>query len=309
MSVIVTGASGFIGQHLCANLDSSGISVRRLVRRACDAPGSVVIEDLGARPSLDAVLEGVDCIVHAAGLAHGKASGDGQADLVRINVNATRWLAEEAVAKGVKRFVFLSSIGVLGSRTEGGGSLDENSLPNPLDPYSVSKKDAEVVLQDVAVRTGLEVVIVRPPLVYGPGAPGNFSRLVKLVASGLPLPLASVDNRRAVIGIDNLVEFLVLCMKHPNAAGHSFLVSDGRDLSTPEFVRKIAAAMGRSAHLFPCPPRLLEIAGKAIGRSPELQRLLGSLQVDISHTRERLGWSPSMSIGESLRRAFASQSN
>ena len=166
----------------------------------------------------------------------------------------------------------------------------------------MSKWEAEQALWDVSVKTGLEVVVVRPPLVYGPGAKGNLARLLKLVRSGLPLPLGAVQNKRSLIGLDNLVDLIIRCADHPAAAGQTFLVSDGEDLSTPDLLRHMAEAMGRSARLLPVPVPLLRLAGSALGKRAEIDRLVGSLQIDSSHTRRVLGWTPPVSVQEGIRR-------
>jgi nucleoside-diphosphate-sugar epimerase len=242
----------------------------------------------------------------------------------RGNVHGTLNLARQAAAKGVKRFLFLSSVKVSGERTDGlpwpfgprndgtmssreaarplGDPFTVNDEPRPEDAYGLSKWEAERGLWEIASQTGMEVLVVRPPLVYGPGVKGNFARLLDLVRSGVPLPLAAVNNRRSFIGLDNLVDLLIRCVDHPKAAGQTLLVSDGQDLSTPELLGMIANAMGRPARLFPVPVPLLRLAGQALGRLNEVDRLVGSLQVDSSATRQLLGWTPPVSVEEGVRR-------
>jgi nucleoside-diphosphate-sugar epimerase len=220
-----------------------------------------------------------------------------------VHVEVTRRLAVQAAASGVRRFVFLSSVKVNGESTDGlPRPFGARNDAKPRDPYGISKWEAEQALWEVSAKTGLEVVVVRPPLVYGPGVKGNLARLLKLVRSGVPLPLGAVENKRSLIGLDNLVDLLIRCVDHPEAADQTFLVSDGEDLSTPDLIRHMAAAMGRSPRLFPVPVSLLRLAGSALGKRAEIDRLLGSLQIDSSHTRQVLGWTPPVSIKEGIRR-------
>ena len=219
-----------------------------------------------------------------------------------VNVEGTRNLAEQAAALGVKRLVYLSSIKVNGERTEVGSRFARVDEPLPEDPYGISKWEAEQALWDVSARTGLEVVVVRPPLVYGLGVKGNFRRLLRLVASGVPLPLGAVCNRRSLVGLDNLVDLLIRCVDHPAAAGQTFLISDNHDLSTLTLIRGLARTLGKSPRLLPVPLSILRLAGSITGKAAEVERLIGSLQVDITHTREVLGWTPPMSVDEGLRK-------
>ena len=219
-----------------------------------------------------------------------------------MNTAATRRLASLAVQAGAKRFLFLSSIGVNGVFTSVSQRFNHCDEPNPLEDYAISKWEAEQALWEISAKTGLEVVVVRPPLVYGPSAKGNLARLLKLVRLGLPLPLGAVQNKRSLIGLDNLVDLLTRCVDHPAAAGQTFLVSDGEDLSTPDLLRHMAAAMGRSARLIPVPVPLLRLAGSALGKQVEIDRLVGSLQIDSSYARQVLGWTPPVSVQEGIRR-------
>jgi nucleoside-diphosphate-sugar epimerase len=231
---------------------------------------------------------------------------DSLSEYRRVNVQDTLSLARQAAAVGVKRFIFLSSVKVNGESTDGlstpFGSRNGGAGAAPEDAYGLSKWEAEQGLWRIAYQTGMEIVVVRPPLVYGPGVKGNFARLLDLVRSGVPLPLAAVNNRRSFIGLDNLVDLLIRCVDHPKAAGQTLLVSDGQDLSTPELLRMIANAMGRPERLFSMPVPLLRLAGRVFGRVNEVDRLVGSLQVDSSVTRERLGWTPPVSVEEGVGR-------
>lgn len=325
MRLLVTGASGFIGQSVCRELVARGHTVHGVIRSLDSvSPASLVgldysaIGDIGAGIDWSAVLdsrirgdrvksenrEGIDCIIHCAARAHviHETESDALAAYRAVNVDGTRRLAEQAANAGVRRFVFLSSIGVLGIHTNGRGPFFVYEAPSPVEDYAISKWEAEKALHAVAACTGLEVVIVRPPLVYGPGAKGNFTRLLELVSRGLPLPLAAVDNRRSLVGLDNLVDLLIRCAEHPRVAGQTFLVSDGLDLSTSELLHRIAAVMGRPRRLFPVPVPLLRAAGRIFGRLNEIDRLVGSLQVDASHTRNVLDWTPPVSVEEGFRK-------
>lgn len=308
MLVAVTGASGFVGRHLCEALGSSGHSVRALVRRQGVVPGGFVIGDLGGEFALGNALDGVGCLVHTAARVHApRVRGeDSKTAFYQVNVRGTELLARHAAAAGVRRLVFVSSIGVLGSCTPKDARFHSSSLPAPTNPYSVSKLEAEKALQEIAGRTGLEWVIVRPPLIYGPRAPGNFASLLQVLGTGLPLPFASIDNLRSMIGIENLVELLALCVTHRGASGQILLASDGEDVSTPDLIHRLCTIMGRPARLFPCPHRVLELLGRLTGRAGEIQGLVRSLQIDSSGTRDMLGWRPSRGLDEGLRNAVLS---
>lgn len=295
--MLVTGADGFVGRVLCPLLASAGHRVRGAVRtlppnRQVSA-GCIAVGDIGAHPDWRAALEGVDVVVHLAGRAH-VMHEPGQADPVslyrRVNVAATEMLARACAAAGVHRLVFASSIKVNGDATYG-QPYRATDPPHPEDDYGRSKWDAEQHLHAVAAETGLDVVIVRPPLVYGPGVKGNLARLMRLIERGVPLPLAQVDNRRSMIGVGNLADALRVCIEHPRAAGCTFLVSDGSDISTPELIRAIAAALGHPARLLAVPATMLRLAANAAG-SGTLRRLIGSLQVDSGPIRSELDWRP-----------------
>lgn len=309
IKVLVTGASGFVGAELCRQLGPRGYTVRAAVRslqRPEVAPNveSLVVGNLETAIDWSSALLGVDCVVHCAARAHvlRDTEADALAKYRLINVVGTRRLAEQAAAAGVRRFLYISSIGVLGVQTNGRGPFTISDLPQPLEDYAISKLEAERALWSVASKTGLEVVVVRPPLVYGPGAKGNFARLLKLVRVGLPLPLGSVHNQRSFVGLDNLVDLLIRCIEHPAAAGQTLLVSDGEDVSTASLLRYMAAGLGRSARLMPVPVILLRIVARTLGKRAEIDRLLGSLQVDSRHTRELLDWTPPVSVSDGIGR-------
>ena len=229
-------------------------------------------------------------------------AADPLADFRAVNVALTLQLAQAAVAAGVRRLIYLSSVKVNGDSTHPGKPFRESDLPQPPDPYGVSKWEAENALLAFALNHPLEVVIIRPPLVYGPGVKANFARLINLVGKGIPLPFAALDNRRSLVSIDNLVDFIICAMQHKSAAGEVFMVSDGDDISTPELIRRIAHAQGRSARLLAVPPSALQWIGKISGKSDVVERLCGNLQVDIEKARVILGWQPRYSMQECLKR-------
>ena len=248
-------------------------------------------------------------VVHAAARVHIMRDivSDPLLEYRKVNVDGTLNLARQSARAGVERFVFISSIKVNGEETVVGHAFRPEDEAKPVDPYGISKWEAEQGLRKIAKETGMEVVIIRPPLVYGPGVKGNFANLIKLVRKGLPLPLGAIHNRRSMIALDNLVDLIITCIDHPNAANQVFLASDGQDLSTTELLQGLAQAMGRSSRLLPVPGALLSLAATILGKKPVVDRLLGSLQVDISKTRELLDWTPPISVDDGLRRCFEFQ--
>lgn len=307
MKVLVTGAIGFVGQALCARLCEMGHQVVPAVRRAKGLPNECVVGDIDGTPDWAHGLEGSDAVVHLAARVHvmHENATDPWAAFHRTNVTATLALALQAVASGVRRFVYLSSVKVNGEATMDGQVFTEHDTPAPLDLYGRSKMEAEQGLLDIAERTGLEVVIIRSPLVYGPGVKGNFASLIKLVKTGMPLPLGAVENRRSMIALDNLVSFTALCTDveaSPNAKGQVFLVSDGEDVSTAELLRRVAKAYGCRARLFSAPVGLMYVAARLIGKGSVADRLFGSLAVDNSKARQMLGWHPPSSMDEQLKK-------
>lgn len=308
MLTLVTGANGFVGSALCRRLAGDGRSARAAVRvgRAAPAGADIAeVADMTAATDWTAALQGVRQVVHLAARVHvmDERSADPLAEFRRINVEGTANLARQAAAAGVRRFVFLSSIKVNGESTLPGRPFKASDTPAPDDPYGVSKLEAEMALQEIAARTGMEVVCIRPPLVYGPGVKANFAAMMRWLHRGLPLPLAAVtENRRSLVGLDNLVDLLVTCLDHPAAANQIFLAGDGEDLSTADLLRRMGVALERPARLLPVPVGLLELGAALMGRRGIYQRLCGSLQVDIGHTRQLLDWSPPVSVDEGLRR-------
>jgi nucleoside-diphosphate-sugar epimerase len=263
------------------------------------------VGDLLPATDWSAALQDVDKLVHCAARVH--VMQDDSTDPLRayrlVNVECTLNLARQAAASGVRRFVFVSSIKVNGEATQPRQPFSADDLPAPLDPYGVSKLEAEQGLREIEARTGMEVVIVRPPLVYGPGVKANFASMMRWVARGLPLPFGAIDNARSMVALGNLVDFLVTCLKHPEAAGQTFLVSDGEDVSTTELLRRTAKAMGKKALLLPIPSSVLVSGATLLGKRSVAQRLCGSLQVDIEKTRRLLGWNPPLTLDQGLKKA------
>jgi nucleoside-diphosphate-sugar epimerase len=292
----VTGGNGFVGRALVGALEQGGHEVRPMVRRAPPGPSNVFsVGDIGPDTRWADALKGLQCVIHCAAHVHrmGEPTGD---SYQRVNALGTLRLAEAAALAGVQRLVFVSSIKVLGESTPPGIAFLHDSPPAPQDAYGASKWEAEKGLWEVAARTGLEVVVVRPPLVYGPGVGANLGQLLQWVARGIPLPLASVRNRRSLVALPNLVSLLTLCTQHPGAPGHTFLVSDGHDLSTPELVRMMAQSMGISARLVPFPVTWLSALGQLTRNGARIDRLTQNLQVNIRHTLVTLGWRPPFDV-------------
>jgi len=302
-SVLVTGATGFVGQALVTALRAQQRQISRALR--ISAPGNatddIIVGDIGQETDWQPALQGVDCVVHLAARTHvlQESAADPLTTYRRINVEATRRLAQQAAAAGVRRFVFLSSIKVNGEST-GEHPFTANDAPQPLDAYGISKREAEDVLRQIGANTGMDIVILRPPLVYGPGVKGNFLRLLQAVARGTPLPLASIKNGRSLVYVGNLVDAIITCIDAPAAAGKTFLVSDGEDVSTPALVRKIAAALNTKPRLLPCPPALLHFGAALLGKRAAMMRLTGSLAVDSSALRQELHWQPRYSLDQGL---------
>ena len=310
--VLVTGATGFVGRAVVTQLVArGGYEVLALTRRSTTrpVPGARYLSggDLTTQRHWQPMLAGVNLLIHTAARVHilNHRTVDSVAEFERVNVEGTLELAREAAATGVQRFIFLSSIGVNGVQTKAGTAFSEADPPNPHNVYARSKLEAERGLRRLAEQTGLEVVIIRPPLVYGPGVKANFADLMQAVQRGWPLPLGSVNNRRSLVALDNLVDFIVTCMTHPRAANQTFLVSDGHDVSTVELVGGLAQAAGVPTHLYPIPLWALRAGAMLLGRSNDLQRLCGNLQVDISKARSLLDWVPPISLDQGLRRAIA----
>jgi nucleoside-diphosphate-sugar epimerase len=307
--VLVTGATGFLGRELILALMSRQISSVGTVRRELtdECLGHLeCVGELDASTDWSTVLPNIQAVIHTAARVHvmRDESSNALAAFRRTNVDGTLSLARQAVAAGVKRFIFVSSIKVNGEITFRDQPYRADDEPAPLDPYGISKLEAEAGLIALSKETGLEITIIRPPLVYGPGVKGNFANMIKLVEKGIPLPLGSTHNKRSLVGIDNLVDLIIRCIDHPDAANQIFLAGDGKDLSTTELLRSVGVAMGKPARLIPVPAGMLQLGAALLGKSAMAQRLLGSLQVDISKTCERLDWKPPYTVEEGLRRCF-----
>jgi len=313
LTVAVTGASGFVGSALVTRLAQSEAILRVCVRSKSAAHSEtvqpVVVGSLAADTDWHHAMRGVNVVLHLAARAHvmRETARDPLAEFRRVNVEGALNLARQAAAAGVKRFVFVSSVKVNGESTLPGCPFVADALPAPQDIYGLSKHEAEVGLRQIAAQTDMEVVVVRPPLVYGPGAvKGNFAAMMRWLQRGLPLPLGAVThNRRSLVALDNLVDLLAVCVDHPAAGNQTLLVSDDEDLSTTGLLTRMGQAMGRSARLFAVPPALLQQGARLLGQGGVAQRLLDSLQVDISKTRNLLDWTPPIGVDEGLRRAAA----
>lgn len=310
IKLAITGVGGFIGRAIFLKAANSIFNIlifsRRILSEPCFVKYNQVLFDLNLLLNVADNLAGVDVVIHCAALAHVQSSGlAGLEDFRSVNANGALKLAEVASKSGVKRFVFLSSIGVNGNQTT--APFTEASVPHPHDAYAVSKFEAEQALLDLAAQTGMEVVIIRPPLVYGPGAPGNFGSLVRWVQRGLPLPLGAVHNQRSLVALDNLVSLVLLCAdrtRSPQAANQVFVVADGEDVSTSTLLRKVARAAGRRSRLLPVPASWLRAVASLLGKRAVADRLLGNLQVDATKARTLLGWRPVVTMDEQLAKMF-----
>ncbi|QIL42833.1 SDR family oxidoreductase [Acidovorax sp. HDW3] len=303
--VLLTGASGFIGQSLVGRLGQCGVFVRPIFRSAMQTAGTkdaVIVPGLDASTNWNAVLHDVDVIIHTAARAHimRDEALDPLAEYRRVNVEGSLNLARQAAAAGVKRFVFISSVGVNGSATSG-KPFSADDTPSPAEPYALSKWEAEQGLHAIAAQTGLEVVIIRPPLVYGPHAPGNFGRLVSAVQRGAWLPLGAVHNRRTLVALENLVDLIALCARHPAAANQVFMAGDAEDVSTTLLLQRIGQAVGRPARLLPVPVWLMRAGAALLGKAQVVDKVCSDLQVDIGKTQALLGWVPPVDMQTAMR--------
>lgn len=303
--VLVTGTNGFIGRYLCASLKEKGFIVRAAIRgNVRDVSGVdeyIQVGDINESTDWLRAIQGVDFVVHLAGRAHvmDEQESDSASVYHRINVLGTKRLAEQAAQSGVKRFIFISSVKVNGEGSQ--VSYTERDVPVPQDAYGISKREAEDSLACVALETGLQMVILRLPLVYGPGVKANFKNLIKIAGSGLPLPFKGINNRRNFIYLGNLVDAIIACITHPLAAGETFLVSDGQDVSTPDLIKMIACTMNKKAVLFFLHPSILKALCKIVGKDKELEKLTGTLLVDSSKIRNLLGWKPPFAFEQGIQ--------
>lgn len=306
-SIFLTGATGFVGGAILKRLVAEKYTVVAALRNGPqlleDNVKIVHVESFDDATSWKDSLDGVDVVIHAAARVH--VMNDVEADPLgafrRVNVEGTLNLARHALKAGVRRFVFISSIKVNGEGTPAGIAYSPQDVPAPADPYGVSKMEAERGLRELAAESGMEVVVIRPVLVYGPGVKANFRSMMNWLDKGIPLPFGSIHNKRSLVALDNLVDLIITCISHPAAANQTFLVSDGDDLSTTQLLRKMASALDRPARLLPIPARALSGAAILLGKKSLSNRLCGSLQVDISKTRSLLGWSPIVSVDDALK--------
>jgi nucleoside-diphosphate-sugar epimerase len=301
--ILVTGTSGFIGRALCRAFAARRHEVRAVVRRETgDSSGPlstfaerVEVTDIADESDWPAKLAGIDAVVHLAAIAHRATD---EAAIRRVNVEGTARLARAAAGR-VCRFVFLSSVKVHGEES-GDHAFSETDTPHPEDAYGRAKLEAERSLHEIAAASGMELAVLRPPLVYGPGVKANFLRLLRWVDSGWPLPLGAVRNRRSLIYVGNLADAIVRAVEYPQAAGATFLVSDADDVSTPDLIGRLARALGRTPRLLSVPPRWLLLAGRLTGRTDAIRRLTGNLAVDCSAIQSRLGWKPPFTMADGL---------
>ena len=309
--ILVTGATGFVGravvQRLLVEDESQGVAVavRREDPKLSERVLQHVTGDLESSTDWSVALDGVSAVVHCAARVHVMAdtATNPLDEFRRVNVQGTLNLARQAAAAGVQRFVFVSSIKVNGEATQLGRPFTAADAPAPLDAYGVSKMEAEQGLREIALQTDMEVVIIRPPLVYGPDVKANFAAMMRWLRRGVPLPLGAIHNQRSLVALGNLVDLILTCLTHPAAANQTFLVSDSEDVSTTELLQRMGQAMGRPARLLPVPASWLKLAATLVGKPDVAQRLCGSLQVDIEKTRRLLGWTPPLSLAEGLKRA------
>lgn len=301
-NILVTGANGFVGRPLCHKLHADGYAVLQIIRSG-PIGEQIAIGDIGADHDWSNILKGVDCVIHLAARVHmmKENSQDPIEEYRRVNVNGTLNLARHAALAGVKRFVYVSSVKVFGEKTNPGCCFSADDIPNPSDPYAISKYEAERGLFGIARDSDLEVVVVRPPLIYGPGVKANFYNLIRLVDKGIPLPLGGINNRRSMVSISNLIDFICACCFSKDGKGQVFCVSDGRDVSTSELIGLIARSLRKKVFLLNSKLMMIEFLLRVFGKESVGERVFGSLQVDIQKNKTVLGWAPIKSIEESIQ--------
>lgn len=302
--IILTGASGFVGRNIKNTIPREKLIL--VGRRNLDEEYTFFSSDLDENSQYGSIMKDASCIIHCAARAHVMNEGNDNPYYLyhKINVDGTLNLARQAAVNGVKRFIYISSIKVNGESTRVNSPFTEKNIPAPEDAYGISKLVAENSLRELSIETNMEVVIIRPPLVYGPGVKANFSAMMNLASKNLPLPLGAINNKRSMVALDNLVDLIVTCIEHPKAANKTFLVSDDHDVSTTELLEMMVRAIGKTPRLLPVPMEWLKFAGKLIGKQAVIERLCGNLQVDISYTKEILGWQPPISMEEGIKRCF-----
>lgn len=297
---LVTGANGFVGRAFCKALAQRGFPFTAVTRSNSDTNSYIAIGDINGLTNWSSLLAGIDVVVHLAAHVHVSKTNQSPEIFHQVNVDGTANLARQAAQAGVKRLVFASSIKVNGEYTEA-QPFTENDPPSPVDSYGKSKLEAEQALWNISRETGMEIVVVRPPLVYGPGVKANFLNLVRLIEKGLWIPLGAIKNRRSLIYVENLADAAILCATHPRAAGETFLVSDGPALSTPELMSAIANALGKPCRMFLLPVSIMRFLARLTGKSSQMDKLVQSLEIDNSKIRNLLGWSPLFSMQQGLQ--------
>lgn len=303
--ILLTGATGFIGRRLCQVLPKD--KIRLMVRRRLtDKSFESFVSSIDRSAQYGEALRGVDVVIHTAGRAHVmKDDSDDPLTIYReVNTAGTINLAKQAAAHGVKRFIYLSSIKVNGEFTAVDKPFTPNGIVAPIEPYAISKAEAEQQLRSISKETDMEIVIIRPPLVYGPAVKANFALMMKLAQRNFPLPLGAIHNKRSFVALDNLVDLILTCIKHPDAGNKTFLVSDDHDLSTTELFQIMTRAGGNEPRLIPVPQKWLKLGGRILGKQLVIERLCGNLQVDITYTKSTLNWQPPLSVEEGIKRCF-----
>lgn len=308
--ILVTGANGFVGRALCAAAVAVGMEVRAATRGVSVSIAGVtsaMVGDVDGETAWGPVLVDCDAVVHLAARVHVmvESAQDPLTEFRRVNVLGTLNLARQASYAGVQRFIYMSSIKVNGEGTVPGRPFDACDVPQPMDAYAISKMEAEQGLQQIARETGMQVVIIRPPLIYGPGVKANFATMMRWVKYGVPLPLGAIKNQRSLVALDNLVDFTLACLTHPAAANEIFLVSDGDDVSTTELLQRMGRAIGRRTCLLPVPVKCLHWLALLFGKREVMRRLCDSLQVDIGKNRQLMQWTPLLNLDQGLKKIVA----
>lgn len=310
MKILVTGANGFIGRALWKALHLAGYQVRPAMRIPTQyhaISNQTIVGDITETTLWHEALQNITVVIHLAARVHvmNDTAIDSLAEFRKANVDATLNLARQAANAGVKRFIFLSSIKVNGEATRPEHPFSTDDTPTPTDAYGISKQEAEEALRSLASSTGMEIVIIRSPLVYGPGVRANFLNLMKLVKTGLPLPLGAIHSRRSMVALDNLIDLLITCTYHPAASGKTFMVSDDNDVNITQLLRMLACAMGKRSILLSVPVRIITVTAALLGKSAMTNRIIDSLQVDITQTKSILDWKPVVTMQESLNKTVA----
>jgi UDP-glucose 4-epimerase len=302
-TILITGATGFVGKAVSLRLPSSNLIT---VGRQSSDDKRFFRKNINGKTNYTDALNNVDIVIHIAGRAHvmNETCSDPLAEFREANTSGTLNLARQAASYGVERFIFISSIKVNGEMTQNNKKFKFDDFLKPMDAYGQSKAEAELGLKEIANDTGMEVVIIRPPLVYGPGVKANFAAMMNLAKRNIPLPLGATHNRRSLVALDNLVDLIITCIDHPKAANQTFLVSDDNDVSTTELLQMMTRAAGKKPMLLPIPLSWLKFASKLIGKQAVIDRLCGNLQIDMSHTKETLDWQPPITVDEGIKRCF-----